>query len=129
MKDFNKLINNNLVPKNSSQNENKKNKEVVKPSNQPLKQVSDKVKKIDTGNFLPSPIQMAKNLAKEITNNVQHKLKGNNLINTAENTAHRFKICSSCEFYIQSKDRCSKCGCKMKIKSSLNASKCPIGKW
>ena len=129
MKDFNKLINNNSVSKNSSQKEDKKNTQEIKSSNQPIKQISNKTKKIDTGNFLPSPIQMAKNLAKEISNNVQHKLKGNNLINTAETTAYRFNICSSCEFYIQSKDRCSKCGCKMKIKSTLNASKCPIGKW
>lgn len=43
--------------------------------------------------------------------------------------ASRNEICSTCEFLIKDYVRCSKCGCYMKIKTRLDVSKCPIGKW
>ena len=40
----------------------------------------------------------------------------------------RWDLCSSCEFLTDS-NKCTKCGCYMKIKHKLAPAKCPIGKW
>jgi hypothetical protein len=43
---------------------------------------------------------------------------------------HRHSICTdTCEFYIESSDRCSKCWCWTSFKAYLAAWHCPIGKW
>ena len=78
---------------------------------------------------LPSVAQMAKNLAASIVDNVKHKINGGSFKSSNETITNRFKACMLCEFYNQSKDRCTKCGCKMKVKTGLAASKCPVGKW
>ena len=41
----------------------------------------------------------------------------------------RLKICIVCEHYDESKQKCKKCGCNMKIKTAIPLTKCPIGKW
>jgi hypothetical protein len=41
----------------------------------------------------------------------------------------RLDICLSCPELIQLTKTCKKCGCFMDIKTRLEASKCPIGKW
>lgn len=41
----------------------------------------------------------------------------------------RLEICRSCEFYRARTNQCKKCGCFMKLKTSLENAKCPIGKW
>ena len=48
---------------------------------------------------------------------------------TDEDIEARMVICRTCEFYIQDKERCSKCGCFMRAKSRLRSAKCPEGKW
>jgi hypothetical protein len=40
----------------------------------------------------------------------------------------RINYCKNCPF-ITPKFRCTKCGCFMKLKTTLAHAKCPIGKW
>ena len=42
---------------------------------------------------------------------------------------YRLEICRSCEFFRPRTETCKKCGCFMKLKTKLEAAKCPIGKW
>jgi hypothetical protein len=42
---------------------------------------------------------------------------------------YRLKICRSCEFFRQTSQTCKKCGCFMKLKTTLEKAKCPVGKW
>lgn len=41
----------------------------------------------------------------------------------------RMSICLSCPDLIKLTNQCKNCGCFMDIKTSLEESKCPIGKW
>lgn len=41
----------------------------------------------------------------------------------------RFDLCKSCEFLKQSTNQCTKCGCFMKLKTTLPNAECPIHKW
>lgn len=41
---------------------------------------------------------------------------------------HRINICQQCPFLMKH-TRCEKCGCFMKVKTRIGASKCPEGKW
>jgi len=42
---------------------------------------------------------------------------------------YRLEICKQCEFFRQKSQTCKKCGCFMKLKTSLEHARCPIGKW
>lgn len=42
---------------------------------------------------------------------------------------YRLEICKGCEFYRKLSNQCKKCGCFMKLKTTLEHAKCPIGKW
>jgi hypothetical protein len=39
------------------------------------------------------------------------------------------EICNDCEFFVQDKKRCKKCGCYMNVKQRWKTSHCKIGKW
>lgn len=41
----------------------------------------------------------------------------------------RLKICNECEWLDKRIVKCRKCGCFMKLKSTLKQATCPIGKW
>lgn len=41
----------------------------------------------------------------------------------------RLKICRGCEYFRPKTETCRKCGCFMKLKTTLENAKCPIGKW
>jgi hypothetical protein len=41
----------------------------------------------------------------------------------------RLEICKMCEFYKAKTNRCGKCNCFMKLKTTLKDAKCPVGKW
>lgn len=43
----------------------------------------------------------------------------------------RLSLCQGCEYYRPEDERCAhiKCGCFVKLKTWLNASRCPEGKW
>jgi hypothetical protein len=42
---------------------------------------------------------------------------------------HRLAICNECPYFNKTLAKCKKCGCFMKLKSTLRQAKCPIGKW
>lgn len=42
---------------------------------------------------------------------------------------YRMDICSSCPELTKRTKQCKKCGCFMELKTELELSKCPIGKW
>lgn len=46
-----------------------------------------------------------------------------------ELSAYRLQICKSCEWFRQKTKTCSKCGCFMKLKTTLKKAQCPVGKW
>jgi hypothetical protein len=46
-----------------------------------------------------------------------------------ELAVYRLEICKQCEFFRQKSQTCKKCGCFMKLKTTLEHAKCPIGKW
>ena len=41
----------------------------------------------------------------------------------------RLDICQECPFLLKRSVRCKKCGCFMKLKTTLKQASCPIGKW
>ena len=41
----------------------------------------------------------------------------------------RLKICNECPWLDKRLVKCRKCGCFMKLKSTLKQATCPIGKW
>jgi hypothetical protein len=72
---------------------------------------------------MPSIPQMAMNLVKDGAKWIHGGMKF-----ASEGVAQqRIDICNKCEFYVGS--RCSKCGCQMRVKTTLATSSCPIGKW
>jgi hypothetical protein len=46
-----------------------------------------------------------------------------------ELAASRLEICKGCIWFRQKTQTCKKCGCFMKLKTTLEKAKCPIGKW
>ena len=50
-----------------------------------------------------------------------------NIIHDEEVLKMRWDICSSCEFLKD--DRCTSCGCMMRIKYKMKIAECPEGKW
>lgn len=42
---------------------------------------------------------------------------------------YRLKICKECPAYRPASNTCRKCGCFMKLKTTLEHAKCPIGRW
>jgi hypothetical protein len=77
---------------------------------------------------LPSTGEILKNAAKSVLGNVAQAVKGEVRVSTEE-AARRLEICSRCEFFRASDQRCSKCGCFMALKTYLKAEKCPTDKW
>ena len=47
---------------------------------------------------------------------------------TEELSSQRYDICTGCEEFTMTKN-CKQCGCFMVVKTKLELSKCPIGKW
>ena len=41
----------------------------------------------------------------------------------------RLSVCQQCPFFLKGSQRCKKCGCFMKLKTTLKQAKCPIGHW
>lgn len=46
-----------------------------------------------------------------------------------ELAAYRLEICKACPAFRPTSQTCRKCGCFMKLKTTLENAKCPIGKW
>jgi len=41
----------------------------------------------------------------------------------------RLAICNECPFLNKNLMKCKKCGCFMKLKTTLHEAKCPLDKW
>lgn len=41
----------------------------------------------------------------------------------------RLEICNTCEFFRKRTAKCTRCGCFMKLKSTLKQARCPMHKW
>jgi hypothetical protein len=46
-----------------------------------------------------------------------------------EKANERYQICLECPSLIKMTKQCKKCGCFMAVKTKMEASTCPIGKW
>lgn len=47
----------------------------------------------------------------------------------SELRSKRLDICSKCPQFNKITTQCNKCGCIMSVKSILQKSECPLGKW
>jgi hypothetical protein len=56
-------------------------------------------------------------------------LNPNKARSSEELAEYRLEICNACPAYRPKTNTCRKCGCFMKLKTSLQDAKCPIGKW
>lgn len=41
----------------------------------------------------------------------------------------RLQMCNTCPWFNKRLAKCKKCGCFMRLKTTLQNAKCPIGKW
>jgi hypothetical protein len=90
----------------------------------------NKIKLLKSSNKkYPSAFQMAKNLGGDFLKNMKSVASGNALNVSTDVRDFRKSTCLACEFYDKQRDRCTKCGCNIAVKSYLRASSCPIGKW
>jgi hypothetical protein len=94
----------------------------------------EKLKKIlienaNKNKSMPSPVQMAKNLAQTAIATVKSVAAGNPLNAPDDVISKRKNTCNSCPSFNKAQDRCTKCGCNMAIKTYLKAASCPLGKW
>jgi len=73
-------------------------------------------------------LRNAKEAAKKAYKNVVTNRK---LLAPDDLIEHRRKICSACPFSVKSSliQRCSKCGCGIKAKTTLLVESCPIKNW
>jgi hypothetical protein len=78
---------------------------------------------------LPSMGEMAKGLLQSTGEVVQGILKNEGVFVSDDIQRERMRICSSCEFFRYSDNRCSKCGCFMQNKTKLKKVECPVHKW
>ena len=78
---------------------------------------------------MPSTGQMIRNVGGSIVRTVQRVAQGNSLNISDADKEKRLSICKSCEFYDAGQERCSRCGCYLKVKTYLKAEKCPVGRW
>ena len=46
-----------------------------------------------------------------------------------EKSDERYSICLSCPELINLTKQCKKCGCFMAVKTKIESSMCPLGKW
>lgn len=78
---------------------------------------------------LPSIKKIAFSLTEAIKDNIKQAVSGGAVLASPDVLLKRLDLCSACEFLIAEQSRCSKCGCFMNVKTRLQASKCPVGKW
>lgn len=76
---------------------------------------------------LPGMLDMAKNLMRDGGNILSNAVKGNNTLASDEVRNQRWSTCQECPLLLN--NRCTECGCFMKVKVAFLTSKCPIGKW
>lgn len=78
---------------------------------------------------LPSYKEMAFGVTESLKTSLMQLARGGAVFSDKETTEKRMNECLNCEFLIPAQSRCSKCGCFMNMKTRLQTSTCPIGKW
>jgi hypothetical protein len=76
---------------------------------------------------LPGPGEQLINLSKttlDVVKDIFRDIKASESV-----VIQRNKTCKECEDYIPNQDRCSVCGCYLKVKTLLQVAKCPRNKW
>lgn len=76
---------------------------------------------------MPSAMEMMKNLITDGGNILSNAVKGNPTLVSDEVRESRWAICTGCP--LLQGNRCTACGCFMKVKVAFHTSKCPEGKW
>lgn len=76
---------------------------------------------------MPTAMEMAKNLMKDGKAMISNAMKGNPTLVSDEVREHRWATCQACPFF--QNNRCTKCGCFMRVKVALVTSQCPEHKW
>jgi hypothetical protein len=87
----------------------------------------DDVPCVEVTDELPSAMEMAKNLMRDGTTILKGALGGNKTLADDSLREHRWAICEACPML--QNNRCTKCGCFMKVKVAFAATKCPLKKW
>lgn len=78
---------------------------------------------------LPAIGAMVKGLAGTAGDVAKGILRGEGAFVTGALYEERMTICKGCEFFRQSDQRCSQCGCYMQNKTKLKKAYCPVHKW
>lgn len=116
--------------KNTPEAFDKENTQGVKDSSKQLPQNGEEILLDGSGSCcnqkMPSKTTMFKTFAGAIKDEGMAMLRGDNPV-SKEDYVSRVDICNSCEF-LQG-DRCTKCGCFIKVKAAMRTQNCPIGKW
>lgn len=77
---------------------------------------------------LPGMMDMAKNLMKDGSKIVSNAIQGNKTLVEDDVREHRLSLCRACPKFTP-EERCTECGCFMKVKAVFKTSVCPLGKW
>lgn len=76
-------------------------------------------------NSLPSRLDMVKNIISAFKEITIHGFE----TRPEEEIEKALKICISCPFFKEDGPRCGRCGCYLKIKSTMKAWHCPEHRW
>lgn len=68
-------------------------------------------------------------ISKTATNIIYTLIKEGKVLAEASKANDRMTICEGCEFLKKDFYQCEKCKCFMKVKTKLDAARCPIDKW
>lgn len=77
----------------------------------------------------PSLFSMVRSVAKDAYESAKRTGYRLPVIAPDEVAVKRYSICQDCEHFDEETTRCDECGCYMKLKVNVAASKCPIDKW
>ena len=72
---------------------------------------------------VPISIETAKSLARASRDIFLKKYVPDNI------QLNRKSICMDCPSWVEASNRCTECGCQMRVKISLASSSCPLKKW
>lgn len=78
---------------------------------------------------MPSVLKQARSLAKTVWTMGKGAATGLPVIVPAEVGLERLLICEACPLYNLQTNRCSECGCFMKVKTQIATATCPKNKW
>ena len=97
----------------------------VKITDSEGKDVQVKVIQDEEEKSYPSLLQMGKNLTHSAINFTKSgfKLASDDKIN------RRLAICSDCKLFDEKAERCTNCGCFVKVKARIDSDVCPVGRW